>query len=65
MTVALTMSVLLFGVFAYSRLPVSDLPGVDYPVVQVQVGYPGATPVTMALPRRWSASSCRYQGWRW
>src|SRR6476661_5458473 len=48
MTVALTVSVLLFGVFAYSRLPVSDLPGVDYPVIQVQVGYPGATPETMA-----------------
>ena len=48
MTVALTVSVLLFGAFAYSRLPVSDLPGVDYPVIQVQVGYPGATPETMA-----------------
>src|SRR5260370_14283907 len=48
MTVALTVSVLLFGVFAYSRLPVSDLPGVDYPVIQVQVSYPGATPETMA-----------------
>src|ERR1700733_4720693 len=48
MTVALTVSVILFGVFAYFRLPVSDLPAVDYPVIQVQVGYPGATPETMA-----------------
>ena len=48
MTVALTVSVILFGVFAYSRLPVSDLPAIDYPVIQVQVGYPGATPETMA-----------------
>ena len=48
MTVALTASVLLFGVFAYLRLPVSDLPAVDYPVIQVQVNYPGATPETMA-----------------
>jgi len=47
-TVALTISVILFGVFAYSRLPVSDLPAVDYPVIQVQVNYPGATPETMA-----------------
>jgi len=48
MTVALTVSVILFGVLAYFRLPVSDLPAVDYPVIQVQVNYPGATPETMA-----------------
>ena len=48
MTVALTVSVILFGVLAYYRLPVSDLPAVDYPVIQVQVNYPGATPETMA-----------------
>jgi len=48
MTVALTISVLLFGLFAFKRLPVSDLPAIDYPVIQVQVNYPGATPETMA-----------------
>ena len=48
MTVALTVSVVLFGVLAYLRLPVSDLPAIDYPVIQVQVSYPGATPDTMA-----------------
>jgi hydrophobic/amphiphilic exporter-1 (mainly G- bacteria), HAE1 family len=48
MTVALTVSVVLFGVGAYFRLPVSDLPAIDYPVIQVQVNYPGATPETMA-----------------
>ena len=48
MTVALTVSVILFGVLAYFQLPVSDLPAVDYPVIQVQVNYPGATPETMA-----------------
>ena len=48
MTVALTVSIVLFGVFAYFRLPVSDLPAVDYPVIQVQVNYPGANPETMA-----------------
>ncbi|HZS29174.1 MAG TPA: efflux RND transporter permease subunit [Candidatus Angelobacter sp.] len=48
MTVALTVSVILFGVFAYFHLPVSDLPAIDYPVIQVQVSYPGATPETMA-----------------
>src|SRR5579863_538302 len=48
MTVALTVSVIVFGLLAYFRLPVSDLPAIDYPVIQVQVGYPGATPETMA-----------------
>jgi HAE1 family hydrophobic/amphiphilic exporter-1 len=48
MTVALTVSVILFGVLAYFRLPVSDLPAIDYPVIQVQVNYPGATSETMA-----------------
>jgi len=48
MTVALTVSVLLFGIWAYFQLPVSDLPSIDYPVIQVQVDYPGATPDTMA-----------------
>lgn len=48
MTVLLTVSTILFGVIAYLRLPVNDLPQVDYPVIQVQVGYPGASPETMA-----------------
>ena len=48
MTLLLTVTVILFGVLAYTRLPVSDLPTVDYPVIQVQVAYPGASPQTMA-----------------
>ena len=48
MTVVLTASAILFGVLAYLNLPVNDLPAVDYPVVQAQVNYPGATPETMA-----------------
>src|SRR5256714_6372455 len=48
MTAVLTLSVILFGVMSYFQLPVNDLPAVDYPVIQVQVGYPGATPDTMA-----------------
>jgi len=48
MTVALSASVILFGVVAYFALPVSDLPSIDYPVIQVSVDYPGATPETMA-----------------
>lgn len=48
MTVVLTASAILFGVLAYLRLPVNDLPAVDYPVIQVSVGYPGASPETVA-----------------
>jgi hydrophobic/amphiphilic exporter-1 (mainly G- bacteria), HAE1 family len=48
MTVVLTVSAILFGSLSYSRLPVNDLPAVDYPVIQVQASYPGASPDTMA-----------------
>jgi hydrophobic/amphiphilic exporter-1 (mainly G- bacteria), HAE1 family len=48
MTAVLTVSVILFGVLSYLRLPVNDLPAVDYPVIQVEVDYPGASPETMA-----------------
>lgn len=48
MTLLLTATVVLFGVLCFHRLPVSDLPGVDFPVIQVSVAYPGASPETMA-----------------
>src|SRR5258708_38380572 len=48
MTAVWTVSVVLFGVLSYSKLPVNDLPAVDYPVIQVQADYPGASPDTMA-----------------
>ena len=48
MTTVLTVSVILFGILAYFRLPVNDLPAVDYPVIQVQASYPGASPETVA-----------------
>src|SRR5438093_5736721 len=48
MTIALTVSVILFGVLAYTQLPVNDLPAVDYPVIQVNANYPGASPETIA-----------------
>ena len=48
MTILLTLTVVLFGVIAYRQLAVNDLPAVDYPVIQVQVFYPGASPATMA-----------------
>lgn len=48
MTTVLTVSVILFGILSYLQLPVNDLPAVDYPVIQVQVDYPGASPDTVA-----------------
>jgi HAE1 family hydrophobic/amphiphilic exporter-1 len=48
LTTVLTLSVILFGVLSYFRLPVNDLPAVDYPVIQVQADYPGASPETVA-----------------
>src|SRR6266581_1525331 len=48
MTTVLTVSVILFGVLSYRRLPVNDLPAVDYPVIAVQASYPGASPDTVA-----------------
>ena len=39
MTAVLTLSVVLFGILSYRQLPVNDLPAVDYPVIQVRVGY--------------------------
>jgi len=48
MTVLVTICVAIFGVSTYNRLPVSDLPTVDYPVMTISVGYPGASPSTMA-----------------
>ncbi len=47
-TILLTVLMVAGGVWAYLRLPVNSLPTVDYPVIQVQVSYPGASPSTMA-----------------
>ncbi|MFI5253132.1 MAG: efflux RND transporter permease subunit [Bacteroidota bacterium] len=48
MTAVLTASAVLFGIICYLQLPVNDLPAVDYPVIQVQANYPGASPSTMS-----------------
>jgi multidrug efflux pump len=41
-------AVLLVGIIAYTQLPVSALPQVDYPTIQVLTFYPGASPRVMA-----------------
>ena len=48
MTLLLTVTTVLSGVLAYQKLPVNDLPSVDFPVLSVNVSYPGASPETMA-----------------
>ena len=48
MTTLVMISILFFGVVSYQRLPVSDLPSVDFPTVSVSANLPGASPETMA-----------------
>jgi hydrophobic/amphiphilic exporter-1 (mainly G- bacteria), HAE1 family len=47
-TTLVMLAILLFGVVAYRRLPVSDLPNVDLPTLVVTASLPGASPETMA-----------------
>src|SRR5579864_5095731 len=47
-TTLVMMAILLFGIAAYRVLPVSDLPNVDYPTINVNANLPGANPDTMA-----------------
>ena len=47
-TSLLMVAVLLVGLVAYRQLPVSALPQVDYPTMQVVTFYPGAGPEVMA-----------------
>jgi hydrophobic/amphiphilic exporter-1 (mainly G- bacteria), HAE1 family len=48
MTSLVMLAILVFGIMGYRMLPVSDLPNVDYPTIQVNAGLPGASPDTMA-----------------
>src|SRR6476661_2199719 len=47
-TTLLMVGILLTGAVAYKELPVSALPQVDYPTIQVMTFYPGASPDVMA-----------------
>src|SRR6266581_2514931 len=47
-TSLLMVGILLAGAVAYTQLPVSALPEVDYPTIQVATFYPGASPDVMA-----------------
>jgi len=47
-TSLLMAAIALFGIVAYRTLPVSDLPSVDFPTINVNANLPGADPNTMA-----------------
>lgn len=47
-TSLLMAAILLSGILGYRLLPVSSLPQVDYPTIQVSTFYPGASPAIMA-----------------
>ncbi len=48
MTSLVMFAIFIFGLAAYRLLPVSDLPNVDFPTIQVSANLPGANPDTMA-----------------
>jgi HAE1 family hydrophobic/amphiphilic exporter-1 len=47
-TSLIMLGVAVFGIVSYRALPVSDLPNVDFPTLNVGAGLPGADPGTMA-----------------
>lgn len=48
MTTLVMLAIMLFGIIGYIKLPVSDLPNVDFPTILVTASLPGASPETMA-----------------
>src|ERR1700743_1436852 len=48
LTTLVMAALVIFGVFGYFSLPVSDLPNVDFPTINVGASLPGADPDTMA-----------------
>jgi hydrophobe/amphiphile efflux-1 (HAE1) family protein len=48
MTILLMAAVVIFGLFGYAQLPVSELPSMDFPTINVRASLPGADPETMA-----------------
>src|ERR1700688_2422525 len=46
-TTLLMIAIMLSGIVAYRFLPLAALPEVDYPTIQIQTFYPGASPDVM------------------
>jgi multidrug efflux pump len=47
-TALLTLAVVLLGLFAFPKLPISPLPEAEFPTIRVSANLPGASPETMA-----------------
>ena len=47
-TTLIQLAIVIFGIAAYRALPVSDLPPIDFPTIQVNANLPGANPDTLA-----------------
>src|SRR3990170_4120372 len=48
MTTLTMMVIAFFGFLSYLTLPVSDMPSVEFPTIEVSINYPGADPITIA-----------------
>src|ERR1700722_8916459 len=48
MTTLVMVAILFTGILSYLRLPISNLPNITYPTINVNVSYPGMTPEVMA-----------------
>ncbi|MDP2640193.1 MAG: efflux RND transporter permease subunit [Betaproteobacteria bacterium] len=48
MTILIMAAIVIFGVAGFRLLPVSQLPNIDFPTIQVTAQLPGASPETMA-----------------
>src|SRR5471032_1540208 len=48
MTILVMAGILIFGLAGFRLLPVSQLPNIDFPTIQVTAEVPGASPETMA-----------------
>jgi HAE1 family hydrophobic/amphiphilic exporter-1 len=48
MTCLVMVFLAFFGILSYLSMPVSDLPSIDFPTIQVSISYPGASPETVA-----------------
>src|SRR5574337_5888 len=48
MTVLLMVAMVVFGLVTYKKLPVNELPNVDFPTISIRASLPGASPETMA-----------------
>ncbi len=47
-TILVMITFVLFGIFSYTILPVSTIPGIQFPTIQVSASYPGASPKEMS-----------------